>query len=127
MSLLLFALSMIFGALLFVKLIGPDAWLIRGLRGDKIGAVLAFCTIIPCGILIFLLLRFSLSLLPGLITGTSPAAAADTNSTTEYAEKVQVCHIAVCLMSFCVPIVTGYLLSLLYRAVYGIVRRLAFR
>jgi len=62
MSFVILGLSLVFGMIVFVKLIGPDAWLIRGLRGDKLGAVVALCSILLCGTLIFLLLRFSLSI-----------------------------------------------------------------
>jgi hypothetical protein len=125
MSLLLFVLSLVLGAIIFVKLIGPDSWLIKGLRGDKIGAVVAFCTIILCGAVIFFSLRFSLSLLPDLLTGA--LAGPDNRVNVEYAQKANVLDGIVCFLSFCVPILTGYLLSLLYRGVYLVVKRLAWR
>lgn len=125
MSLLFFVLSLVFGAVIFVKLIGPDSWLIKGLRGDKIGAVVAFCTIILCGAVIFFSLRFSLSLLPDLLTGA--LAGTDNRVNVEYAQKANVWDGIVCFLSFCVPILTGYLLSLLYRGVYGVAKRFALR
>jgi hypothetical protein len=125
MSLLLLVFSLVFGAIIFVKLIGPDSWLIKGLRGDKIGAVVAFCTIILCGAVIFFSLRFSLSLLPDLLTGAW--AGPDNRVNVEYAQKANVLDGIVCFLSFCVPILTGYLLSLLYRGVYGVVKRFALR
>lgn len=125
MSLLFFVLSLVFGAIIFVKFIGPDSWLIRGLRGDKIGAVIAFCTIILCGTVIFFSLRFSLSLLPDLLTGA--LAGPDNRVNVEYAQKANVWDGIVCFLSFCVPILTGYLLSLLYRGVYGVAKRFALR
>jgi hypothetical protein len=125
MSLLFFVLSLVFGAIIFVKFIGPDSWLIRGLRGDKIGAVIAFCTIILCGAVIFFSLRFSLSLLPDLLTGA--LAGPDNRVNVEYAQKANVWDGIVCFLSFCVPILTGYLLSLLYRGVYGVAKRFALR
>ena len=125
MSLLLFVFSLVLGAIIFVKLIGPDSWLIRGLRGDKIGAVVAFCTIILCGAVIFFSLRFSLSLLPNLLSGA--LAGPDNSVKVEYAQKANVWDGIVCVLSFCVPILTGYLLSLLYRGVYQVVKRFALR
>lgn len=125
MSLLLFVFSLIFGAIIFVKLIGLDSWLIKGLRGDKIGAVVAFCTIILCGAVIFFSLRFSLSLLPNLLTGA--LAGPDSRVNVEYVQKADVWDGIVCFLSFCVPILTGYLLSLLYRGVYQVVKRFALR
>jgi len=125
MSFVILALSLAFGAIVFVKLIGPDAWLIKGLRRDKLGAVVAFCSILLCGMLIFLLLRFSLSLVQELPIGVSAAAADD--SSPEYAQRLQAWDGLVCLMSFCLPIITGYLLGLVYRGVYGAVTRLALR
>jgi amino acid transporter len=125
MSALLFVFSLVLGAIIFVKLIGPDSWLIEGLRGDKIGAVVAFCTIILCGAVIFFSLRFSLSLLPNLLTGA--LAEPDNRVNVEYAQKANVWHGVVYFLSFCVPILTGYLLSLLYRGVYRVVKRFALR
>jgi len=125
MSFIILGLSLAFGMIVFVKLIGPDAWLIRGLRGDKLGAVVALCSILLCGTLIFLLLQFSLSMVQELPTAVSAAAARD--SSPEYAQHLQAWDVLVCLASFCIPILTGYLLSLLYRGVYRAVTRLALR
>ena len=125
MSLIILGLSLAFGMIVFVKLIGPDAWLIRGLRGDKLGAVVALCSIVLCGALILLLLRFSLSMVLELPIAVSAAAARD--SSPEYAQRLQVWDIFVYLASFCLPILTGYVLSLLYRAVYRTVTRIALR
>jgi len=111
--------------IVFVMLIGPEAWLIRGLRGDKLGAVVALCSIVLCGALILLLLRFSLSMVLELPIAVSAAAARD--SSPEYAQRLQVWDIFVYLASFCLPILTGYVLSLLYRAVYRTVTRIALR
>lgn len=125
MSFLILGISLIFGVAVFVKLIGSDAWLIRGLRGDKIGAVFVLCSILLCGALIFFLLHFSLSLLEELPARASATAEAD--SAAEYTARLSGWDIVVCLFSFCLPILTGYLLSLIYRAVYGAVRRLALQ
>ena len=125
MSFVILALSLAFGAIVFVKLIGSDAWLIRGLRGDKLGAVVALCSILLCGMLIFLLLRFSLSLVQELPIGVSEAVAGD--SSPQYAQRLHAWDGLVCLVSFCLPIITGYLLSLLYRGIYEAVRRLSLR
>lgn len=125
MSFVILTLSLAFGAMVFVKLIGPDAWLIRGLRGDKLGAVIALCSILLCGMLIFLLLRFSLTLVEELPIRVSAAAAGD--SPPQYAPGLPAWDVLVCLLSFCLPIITGYLLSLLYRGVYEAARRLALR
>ena len=120
---MILALSLAFGAIVFIKLIGPDAWLIRGLRGDKLGAVVALCSILLCGALIFFLLRFSLSLLQELPMGAS--AASERNSTPEYTQNLPIWDVIVFLLTFCVPIATGYLLSVIYRGVYRAVRRFA--
>ena len=125
MSFLILAISLVFGAAVFVILIGPDAWLIRGLRGDKFGAVVALFSILLCGMLIFFLLHFSLSLLEELPTRAS--AAADIDSAVEYTQNLSGWDIVTGLLSFCLPILTGYLLSLIYRGVYGAVRRFALR
>ena len=123
--LVLFMISLGFGAMVFVRLIGPDAWLIKGLRGDRPGAIVAFCTIVLCGVVIFLGLRFSLSLLPDLLS--SRRAGVEPDSAAEYAYGAQVVNGIVWLLSLCVPILTGYLLGVLYRSVYRICRRLALR
>ena len=125
MSFMILALSLVFGAAVFVKLIGPDAWLIRGLRGDKLGAVIALCSILLCGALIFFMLQFSLSLIEELPMEASAASTMDL--TPEYTQNLHMWDVIVCLLSFCVPIATGYLLSLIYRGVYRAVRRLALR
>lgn len=125
MSLLLLVFSLVFGAIIFVKLIGPDSWLIKGLRDDKIGAVVAFCTIILCGAVIFFSLRFSLSLLPDLLTDA--LSGPDNRLKAEYAQKANMWDGIVWLVSFGIPILTCYLLSLLYRGVYRVVKRFALR
>ena len=125
MSLLISALSLALGAIVFIKLIGPDAWLIRGLKSDSLGAVVVFCSILACGILMFLLLRFSVYLLPNPAQGDSAVNAEDL--TTGYAQGAQVWDAFVCLMSFCIPILTGYLLSVVYRGAYRVVKRFAPR
>jgi hypothetical protein len=122
---MIFALSLAFGAVIFVRLIGPDAWLIRGLRGDKLGAIIALCSILLCGALIFFLLQFSLSFIGELPMGASAAPKEDFVS--EYTQHLNIWDVIVCLLSFCVPIATGYLLSLIYRGIYRAVRRLAIR
>jgi len=124
-SFVILGLSLAFGVIVFVKMIGPDAWLIRGLRGDKLGAVVALCSILLCGALILLLLQFSLSVVKELPIAVS--AAAPRNSSPEYAQRPQAWDVLICLASFCIPIATGYLLSLLYRGVYRAVTRLALR
>ena len=125
MSIVILAISLVFGGIVFVKLIGSDAWLIKGLRGDKLGAVMALCSILLCGMLIFLLLRLSLSVIEDLSTGVSTAGAGD--SSGQYGQRLQIWGVLVYLVSFCLPIITAYLLSVLYRVVYGAVRLLAVR
>lgn len=125
MSFVILGLSLAFGMVVFVKLIGPDAWLIRGLRGDKLGAVVALCSILLCGALILLLLRLSLSAIQELPTAVSAAATGD--SPLQYAKRLQVWDVFANLASFCLPILTGYLLSLLYRGVYRTITRIALR
>ena len=120
-----FALSLTLGAVIFARLIGPDAWLIKGLRGDKPGAVVAFCSTVLCGALIFLLLRSSVSLLPHLIRRAYGVTEADLAA--EYPQQLQIWDAIVCLVAFCVPIVTGYMLSVLYRGISGLVKRLKLR
>ena len=124
---MILALSLAIGAIVFVKLIGPDAWLIRGIRGDKLGAVVALCSILLCGALVFFLLRFSVSLLEDMPMGASASAASGKNLMPENTQNLNMWDVIVCLLSFCVPIATGYLLSLIYRGVYRAVRRLALR
>jgi hypothetical protein len=122
---MIFALSLAFGAVIFVRLIGPDAWLIRGLRGDKLGAIIALCSILLCGALIFFLLQFSLSFIGELPIGASAASNGD--FVPEYSRRLNMWNVIVGLLSFCVPLATGCLLSLIYRGVYRAVRRLAIR
>jgi len=125
MSFMILALSLAFGAMVFVRLIGSDTWLIKGLRGDKLGAIVALCSILLCGAVIFFLLRFSLSLLQELPAGAS--AASDTELTPEYAQHFHIWDVVLGLLTFCTPIATAYLLSLIYKGIYQAVRRLAIR
>lgn len=125
MSLMILAISLMFGAIVFVKLIGPDAWLIRGIRGDKLGAVIALCSILLCGAAIFFLLRFSLSHLQALPIGAS--AAQNDDLPVNYTQPLRIWDVVFGLLTFCTPIATAYLLSLIYRGIYEAARRLALR
>ena len=125
MSFMILAISLMFGAIVFVRLIGPDAWLIRGLRGDKLGAVIALCSILLCGALIFSFLRFSLSHLQELPIGAS--AAQNDDLPGSYTQPLRIWDVVFGLLTFCTPIATAYLLSLIYRGIYGAARRLALR
>lgn len=119
---MILSISLAFGAIVFIRLIGPDAWLIRGLRGDKLGAVVALCSILMCGAAIFFLLRFSLEQLP---IGASAASGSDPSP--EYGADLHIWDIISDLLAFCIPIATGCLLSIIYRGVYCAVQRFALR
>jgi len=85
--------------------------------------VLAFCSIALSGVVIFLLLRFSISLLAGMLNGA--AHGSETDLRVDYPRQIDVLNGLVCLMSFCLPILTGYLLSLLYKGIYKVIRHFA--
>ncbi|MHC4742679.1 MAG: hypothetical protein ACYS8Z_12245 [Planctomycetota bacterium] len=122
---MILAISLAFGSIVFVRLIGSDSWLIRGLRCDKLGAIIALCSILLCGALIFFLLRFSLSHLQELPLGASAASEGDLAA--DYTQNLRIWDVILGLLTFCTPIVTAYLLSLIYRGICEAVRRLALR
>jgi len=118
----LFPLSVAIGMAIFIRRLGPDAWLIRGLKDDSMAAVVVMCLLIVGAISLVFALRCSLSFIP-----TSSAAAV---GTTEFgpsqaiaAAEGSVLPIVRWLLLLCIPIVSGYLLSVLYRPVDWMARR----
>ena len=121
MLLFLLLLSIAVGVILFVKLLGPDAWLIKGLMEDKIGAIVGICLVVVSAILLSILLRFFLLNIPVLLAASS--VGPDKDSIREYAQQTYAWDIVVRLLILCIPIVTAYLLYQLYRATNWVIRK----
>jgi len=118
----LLVLSVILGAFVFVRLIGPDAWLIKGLRGDQPAAVVAFCSLVVCGGLIFCGLRFSLSSASALFEGVVWGTTAE--SPVERGRSMEIWNAMAWFLSLCVPVLTALVLSTAYRWVDRVLRRI---
>lgn len=114
----LFSLSVAVGAVLFIRLLGPDAWLVKGLREDKVSAVVVTCFVVVCAVLLIISLVFLLRIIPSL---WAPAiAAADNDMQTEHLHESLVWNVVHWFLSLCIPILSGYLLYLLYSMVYRV-------
>jgi hypothetical protein len=122
-SLLLFLLSIACGAFLFVRLASSDVWLTKGLREDRISAVLVACFLGACAIILLTLLYVFLPLIPASLAAT--LTGADKDLAGEDTQKTFSGDIVRWLLLLCTPILAAYLLYLLYRTVYWIVKKSA--
>jgi hypothetical protein len=117
----LFLLSVICGAFLFTSLASSDAWLAKGLREDKIGAVIVACFLGVCAIALLTLLYVFLPLIPASLTAA--LAGPDKNLPGEGAQETIVVDIIRWFLLLCIPILSAYLLYLLYRAVHWVIKK----
>jgi len=119
--LILFLFSVACGVLLFVRLTGSDAWLTKGLRDDKFGAIVVMCTLIVCAILLFILLRASLS--PIMVSLAAASKTPDNDFPRENVQEAFAGGIVYWLLLLCIPIISGYLLYWLYRTVHWVIKK----
>lgn len=125
MFLFLFLLSVTVGVVLFVGLLGHDAWLIKGLKEDRVGAIIATCFVVVCAILLVILLRFLLHLIPDLFATASTGA--NRHLPAESTKVVPVWDIILWFLFFCTPILSGFLLYVLYRTMHSVIKKFALR
>ncbi len=130
----LFSVSVAAGAVLFVRLLGPDDWLVKGLREDKGSAVVVTCCVVVCAVLLMISLIFFLRVIPSLLAYVlylpfwqpllaAAIAGSDSEVPTGHARESLVWNVVHWFLSLCIPIVSGYLLHLLYSAGYRVFRR----
>jgi hypothetical protein len=118
---ILFIFSVACGILVFLRLTGCGAWLTKGLREDKIGAVIATCIFITLTIILFILLRNSLPTV--LASFAETQMDPDENLLVGDTPQVIAGKIIYWLSILCVPILLGFLLCWVYRVVRWIVRK----
>lgn len=121
MFFILFTLSAVCGALVFIRLTGSDDWLARGLREDKISAVAVTCLLGVCAIGIFILLYAFLSLIPDSLAPVFANAGKDLPK--EDTRNVFVEDIIHWFLLLCIPILAGYLLHWLYRGAQWVIKK----
>jgi len=122
----LFPLSVAIGMAIFIRRLGPDAWLIRGLKDDSMAAVVVMCLLIVGAISLVFALRCSLSFIPtssAAAVGTTEFGPSQAIAAAENSQAGSVLPIVRWLLLLCIPIVSGYLLSVLYRPVDWMARR----
>jgi len=117
----LFLLSITCGALLFVKLTSSDAWLAKGIKEDRIGAVVVACFLGVCAIALLILLYVLLPLIPASLAAAF--AGPDKTFPGEDTHEAVVGDIISWLLLLCIPILSAYLLYLLYRTVHWIIKK----
>lgn len=121
MSSVLFLISVTCGAILFFKLTGPDTWLAKGLREDRIGAVIATCFLGICAILLLALLYVLLPLIPASLALAFAAPNKDLSQPdTQETFFGEITH---WILLLGVPILAGYLLYWIYRLVGWVVKK----
>jgi hypothetical protein len=118
---ILFLLSVVCGAFLFARLISFDAWLTKGLREDKIGAVIVVCFLGVCAFVLLTLLYVFLPLIPASLTAAF--AVPDKDLTGENTQGTLVEDIIRWFLLLCIPILSAYLLYLLYRTVHWVIKK----
>jgi hypothetical protein len=118
----LFLLSITCGALLFVKLASSDAWLTKGIKEDRIGAVVVACFLGVCAIALLIFLYMFLPLLPASIAEAF-AGPDKTFPGTDETHEAFVGDIINWFLLLCIPILSAYLLYLLYRTVHWVIKK----
>lgn len=110
---ILFLVSVVAGLIVFVSRLGPDDWLLKGLRDDKIAPVVVMCLLVILGILLF----FSLIFLLRVISGTIAIAFARAvlGMPVEEGQRIPTWDVVNGLLLLGAPVVSGYLLYLLYQ------------
>lgn len=121
MFFVLFLLSVACGALLFVRLASSDAWLTKGLREDRIGAVIVTCFLGVCAIVLLTLLYVFLPLLPASLAAA--LAGPDKGLAGEDTQETFVGDIIRWFLLLCIPILSAYLLYWLYRTVHWVIKK----
>jgi len=123
MFFVLFLLSVACGVLVFVRLAGSDAWLAKGLREDRIGAVAVTCLLGVCAIALLILLYVLLPLIPASLAAAF--AGPDKNLPGKDMHETVVGDIFRWLLLLCIPILSAYLLYWLYLAVHWVIKKSA--
>jgi uncharacterized membrane protein len=118
----LFLLSITCGALLFVKLASSDVWLAKGIKEDRIGAVIVACFLGVCAIALLILLYMLLPLIPASLAEAF-AGPGKTFPGAEDTHEAFVGDIISWLLLLCIPILSAYLLYLLYRTVHWVIKK----
>ncbi len=121
MSSVLFLISVTCGAILFFKLTGPDTWLVKGLREDRIGAVIATCFLGICAILLLALLYVLLPLIPASLAAAFTGPEKDLSQ--EDTDESFLGDITRWILLLGVPILAGYLLHWIYRLVGWVAKK----
>ena len=115
-------LSLVLGGIVFVVLLGRDAWLIKGLRRDDATAIVVACVLLVVGLALFAVLRAVLTKIPHTLAGVlAPVSqwspdAVHTSATTPFAEA------AGWFLGLCAPVLASFLLYGIYRAGCWVVR-----
>lgn len=118
----LFLLSIACGALLFVKLASSDAWLAKGIKEDRVGAVVVACFLGVCAVALLIFLYMFLPLLPASLAEAF-AAPSKTFPAAEDTHEAFVEDIIRWFLLLCIPILSAYLLYLFYRAVHWVIKK----
>jgi uncharacterized membrane protein len=118
----LFLLSITCGALLFVKLASSDAWLAKGIKEDRIGAVIVACFLGICAIALLTLLYMFLPRIPASLAEAF-AAPSKTFPAAEETHEAFVGDIISWFLLLCIPILSAYLLYWLYRTVHWVIKK----
>lgn len=120
---ILFLLSLVCGAFLFAKLTSSDVWLTKGLREDRIGAVIVACVLGACAIVLLTSLYVLLPLIPASLS--TALAVPNKDSAGGDTQETLVMDIIGWLLLLCIPIISAYLLFLLYRTVHWVIKKSA--
>jgi hypothetical protein len=121
MFIALFLLSATCGVFLFIRLAGTDDWLAKGLREDRVGAVVITCFLGICAILLLALLYVLLPLIPASLAAAFADAAKELPAENTH-ESIFV-DIIRWLLLLCVPILASYLLHWVYRATQWVIKK----
>ncbi|MCJ7728415.1 MAG: hypothetical protein MUO27_00810 [Sedimentisphaerales bacterium] len=106
---------------MFIRLAGTDDWLAKGLREDRVGAVVVTCFLGICAILLLALLYVLLPLIPASLAAIFADAGKDLSAENTH-ESIFV-DILRWLLLLCAPILASYLLHWVYRATQWLIKK----
>jgi hypothetical protein len=118
----LFLLSVVCGALIFVRLARFDVWLVKGLMEDRVGAVIVTCILGACAIVLLTFLYLFLPLIPDSLAAAFAGPDKDLPAGENTHESLVVDIISWFLL-LSIPILSSYLLYWLYRAMQWVIKK----
>ncbi len=121
----LFIFSLILGGIVFVAMLGRDAWLIKGLRRDDVTAILVACILLVVGLALFAGLRTLLTRIPHALAAALAPVPQWSPEPLQTATETPFADAAGWFLSLCAPVLASFLLYGIYSTGCWVVRCLS--